>query len=1621
MKKRVAKIILTLLILAMAVSVFVACETRDTYSVSFVSEDGVATDAMTAEQAKEYLASLPSREGYVFKGWYLDKDVWEQEIKSTEDIEKYIVSGNVNVYARWIPIVDAITILFLDYNKASLLEYRCDRSDADLTFLKPSEKPNDEKYTYTFDHWDCDLSDLTQGYYTATPVYRADLRVFEVKYYDEGKLIYTEKVKYGEDAYSSRVKPEKKPSTAKYDYTFVGWDGVSTNITADVNLNAMYQESIRQYNVEFNYGDGKKEIKKVNYGEAAVAPQNTAKSDTAQYKYDFVGWDNVFDNIQKDTVVNAKYTQQTQIYEVSFWIDDKCIQSSKEKYGADVTAPSPVVKVENDGYIYEFTGWSENFNFITRNTRVNAIFNRKAQTFQVKYVDWDGTLLYTDEVETGEESVYGGETPKRASNPRVEYAFIGWSDSDKLKDVRESFKVDALYREDIRRYKVQFNYGDGEQKVSYVYYNEAATAPQNVEKSDTAQYRYTFVGWDNIFDNIQSDTVVNAVYSEQIQVYEVSFYAGNKCIQSTIEKYGASVTAPSKVIYNPGDGFVYVFTGWDNEDYVNIQGKTVVNAIFDKQSQSYEIRYVDWNGDLLYLDTVQSGNASTYKGETPQRASNPQNEYEFRGWVDENNNDATEKLGNVTETFEVYADYDAIIRKYTVTFAYGDDQTYVIENVPYGSNIIGQEPVDTKKTSTAKYDFTFIGWQGYLGYVSSDMTVNALYSDTIRKYLVKFVNDGEVIRAQEVAYEDYPSAPNVVPMANNVQYNYTFEGWGLVENPFISEGDVFEPIDVEQTIVTGEITYTAVYLRKIQQYVITFFNEQVLGNRIEVGKITVDYGTDATSLAPIVTRDKTQSHEYTFVKWSKDITNISAHVEVDAMYSQALRKYMVVYLNDVSDSDESVYQEYYREEVEYGGSVKNKPENPLRKSTVGFDYEFSQWGKGVDDSKFSDEDNVLGDTEIYAKYDSLRRKYRVTFFDLSMYELISSVELYYGEKISSGIERDGYYFDAWYRDPDCTVMFNTDTESVDGIMMLFGNTVLNGIEYSGDTVTGYSGEITNVILPRVIQGTRMKKIKDKAFADNAVMESVYIPDTYSNVGACVFANIAELDIYTQVKGLGVLDYPAGWNSFWNSNNYLIGTGSSGRPVTNNVENVVTSGDYRYILIASDKNTAIINKFVNNNAARAYIKSELNYKKPSFNYVENVDEKTGQTRNIYTISYEKEIYDINTISQSAFQGCENLGSIFIPNTITTIKKYAFSGITANLYIQYDSRPSGFHALYWNSNRDSKDESKRTVYWGVIGMDQIGDFTYIFKNDRTAIAAEYNGSTSLGSVTIPDTVSYRESSESTVTVDYTVTELGDELFATGMMSLISFWSIKLPANLKKIGNKVFYMNKSLSSIELPATLEEIGDYAFVGAMGLKEIFIPASIEKIGMFCFAGSNATIYVGRSEPKLPTDKPTRGLYWNIKLDIADIQKLTSVSGFLGLVFSPKYLPTYWNVAGQYTDVATEMGGKTNFTYMLYNDSTASLVSYKPLPLNVANYRIPETITVDDKTYTVTEIKDNAFNGNTELKTVYIPSTVTKVGVNAFAGCKNLTINTAFAEGQLPNGWDSSFNPDNRPINYGVQ
>ncbi len=51
---------------------------------------------------------------------------------------------------------------------------------------------------------------------------------------------------------------------------------------------------------------------------------------------------------------------------------------------------------------------------------------------------------------------------------------------------------------------------------------------------------------------------------------------------------------------------------------------------------------------------------------------------------------------------------------------------------------------------------------------------------------------------------------------------------------------------------------------------------------------------------------------------------------------------------------------------------------------------------------------------------------------------------------------------------------------------------------------------------------------------------------------------------------------------------------------------------------------------------------------------------------------------------------------------------------------------------------------------------------------------------------------------------------------------------------------------------------------------------------------------------------------------------------------------------------------------------------------------VPDTVTVDGITYTVTSVADKAFANNKKLKSVTISKNITTIGKNAFSGCKNL-------------------------------
>ena len=104
-------------------------------------------------------------------------------------------------------------------------------------------------------------------------------------------------------------------------------------------------------------------------------------------------------------------------------------------------------------------------------------------------------------------------------------------------------------------------------------------APVNtpvLSSKEDSRYYYTFLGWgrsasgsvdDDIFDDIESDITVYAIYSLVEKIYTVRFFNGSTLLD-TYERvpYGGSVTYDATPTYNgPGNAGDYLFTGWSPE------------------------------------------------------------------------------------------------------------------------------------------------------------------------------------------------------------------------------------------------------------------------------------------------------------------------------------------------------------------------------------------------------------------------------------------------------------------------------------------------------------------------------------------------------------------------------------------------------------------------------------------------------------------------------------------------------------------------------------------------------------------------------------------------------------------------------------------------------------------------------------------------------------------------------------------------------------------------------------------------------------------------------------------------------------------------------------------------
>lgn len=205
---------------------------------------------------------------------------------------------------------------------------------------------------------------------------------YTVTFMDGEKVLETfTNVRHGDTVTAPEV-------SEKYGKTFIGWDKKFDNVTSDLTINAVYD--VNTFTVTFKDGEKVLETQTVEYEAAATAP-DTARLSPPEGKH-FAKWDKDFSKVTEDIEVSAVY--ELNVYTVIFKNGETTLKTEMVKHGFAATAPNVY-----DTATKKFVRWDKSFDNVTSDLIVNAKFETKK--FTLTFINFDGTTVYTEEVEYG--------------------------------------------------------------------------------------------------------------------------------------------------------------------------------------------------------------------------------------------------------------------------------------------------------------------------------------------------------------------------------------------------------------------------------------------------------------------------------------------------------------------------------------------------------------------------------------------------------------------------------------------------------------------------------------------------------------------------------------------------------------------------------------------------------------------------------------------------------------------------------------------------------------------------------------------------------------------------------------------------------------------------------------------------------------------------------------------------------------------------------------------------------------------------------------------------------------------------------------------------------------------
>ena len=313
-------------------------------------------------------------------------------------------------------------------------------------------------------------------------------------------------------------------------------------------------------------------------------------------------------------------------------------------------------------YTYTFTGWTNGTETVNDDLTLTANFSRTVNTYTITWMNEDGTgdALETDaSQEYGTATAFNGVTPTKSATAQYTYTFDGWAteaDGDlayangSTPAVSGNATYYAHFSAATNTYTITWMNEDGtgdalETDASQEYGTATAFNGVTPTKSATAQYTYTFDGWATEADGdlayangstpaVSGNATYYAHFSAATNTYTVTWENEDGTTLETDEdvEYGTMPEYNGATPTKEADTeHTYTFSGW-TPALTSVTGEVTYTATYSTGTNSYTIRFLNWNNDVLQSGSVAYGTTPEYTGDAPTKASDLIYSYTFSGW-----------------------------------------------------------------------------------------------------------------------------------------------------------------------------------------------------------------------------------------------------------------------------------------------------------------------------------------------------------------------------------------------------------------------------------------------------------------------------------------------------------------------------------------------------------------------------------------------------------------------------------------------------------------------------------------------------------------------------------------------------------------------------------------------------------------------------------------------------------------------------------------------------------------------------------------------------------------------------------------------------------------------------